>query len=125
MKPLTQWSVGRPELPDVRPSVREEVEEIDSTPPTRYATVYSSFFEGLAAATEGLRNFIEGRPGDARRRYLRRGDRSGPAQLLPPRAELRRDHGGGGAGDGLTLDELRSRSFVKILKARRRMSPRA
>ena len=43
----------------------------------------------------------EGRAGHARRRRVRRrGDRPGAPQLLPARAQLRRDHGRGGRGHG-------------------------
>ena len=68
-----------------------------SRPATPRSTRF--FLEGLEAASERLRNFVEqGRPGHARRRRLRRRrDRPGPAQLLPARHQLRRDHRRGGA----------------------------
>jgi len=89
--------------------------------PTRYAAVYSFFLEGLSAATERLRNFI---------------DKAGQATLV---ADVFDDAATGqgllnyflramncGAiteqealATGLTVEELRSRSFVKILKGRR------
>jgi citrate lyase beta subunit len=92
--------------------------------PTRYAAVYSFFIEGLAAATERLRNFI---------------DKAGQATLV---GDVFDDAATGqgllnyfiralncGAiteeealATGLTLEELRSRSFVKIMKGRRESS---
>jgi citrate lyase beta subunit len=52
---------------------------------TRYAAVYAFFLESLDAASERLRNsrHRKGRPGDARRRGVRRrGDRTGPLNFL-------------------------------------------
>src|ERR1041385_7616075 len=89
--------------------------------PTRYAAVYSFFLEGLAAATERLRNFMEkvgqatlvgdvfddAATGQGLLNYFLRALNCGAiteGEALAP---------------GLTLDELRSRSFVKILKGRR------
>src|SRR5205814_10588527 len=89
--------------------------------PTRYAAVYSFFLESLPAATEWLRNFIE---------------KAGQATLV---SDVFDDAATGqgllnyflcamncGAiteaealATGLTVDELRSRSFVKILRGRR------
>jgi citrate lyase beta subunit len=89
--------------------------------PTRYAAVYAFFIEGLAAATERLSNFIQ---------------KSGQATLV---GDVFDDAATGqgllnyfiralncGAiteqealATGLTLDELRSRSFVRIMKGRR------
>ena len=89
--------------------------------PTRYAAVYSFFLEGLAAATERLRNFMEkagqatlvgdvfddAATGQGLLNYFIRGVNSG---ALTEQEAL---------ATGLTLDELRSRSFVKILQGRR------
>lgn len=89
--------------------------------PTRYAAVYSFFLEGLDAATERLRNFMEkagqatlvgdvfddAATGQGLLNYFIRGMNSG---ALTEQEAL---------ATGLTLDELRSRSFVKILKGRR------
>jgi len=90
--------------------------------PTRYAAVYAFFLEGLAAATERLRNFMEkagqatlvgdvfddAATGQGLLNYFLRGLNSGA---------LTEDEA---LATGLTLGELRSRSFVKILKGRRR-----
>jgi citrate lyase beta subunit len=90
--------------------------------PTRYAAVYSFFLEGLDAATERLRNFMEkagqatlvgdvfddAATGQGLLNYFLRGMNSG---ALTEEEAL---------ATGLTLDELRSRSFVKILRGRRR-----
>jgi citrate lyase beta subunit len=89
--------------------------------PTRYAAVYSFFLEGLAPATERLRNFMDkagqatlvgdvfddAATGQGLLNYFIRGMNSG---ALSEEEAL---------ATGLTLDELRSRSFVKILKGRR------
>jgi citrate lyase beta subunit len=89
--------------------------------PTRYAAVYSFFLEGLGAATERLRNFMEkagqatlvgdvfddAATGQGLLNYFIRGVNSG---ALTEEEAL---------ATGLTLDELRSRSFVKILEGRR------
>ena len=89
--------------------------------PTRYAAVYSFFLEGLDAATERLRNFMDkaGRAtlvgdvfddaatGQGLLNVFIRGMNSGAITEEEALAT------------GLTLDELRSRSFVKILKGRR------
>ncbi|HEX8170332.1 MAG TPA: phosphoenolpyruvate kinase [Thermoanaerobaculia bacterium] len=89
--------------------------------PTRYAAVYSFFLEGLAAATERLRNFMEkagqatlvgdvfddAATGQGLLNYFIRGMNSG---ALTEEEAL---------ATGLTLEELRSRSFVKILQGRR------
>jgi hypothetical protein len=88
--------------------------------PTRYAAVYSFFLGGLAAATERLRNFMEkagqatlvgdvfddAATGQGLLNYFLRGMNSG---ALTEEEAL---------ATGLTLEELRSRSFVKILKTR-------
>ena len=89
--------------------------------PTRYATVYAFFLEGLAPATERLRNFMDkagqatlvgdvfddAATGQGLLNYFIRGINSG---ALTEEEAL---------ATGLTLEELRSRSFVKILKGRR------
>lgn len=89
--------------------------------PTRYAAVYSFFLGGLSAATERLRNFMEkagqatlvgdvfddAATGQGLLNYFLRGMNSG---ALTEQEAL---------ATGLTLDELRSRSFVKILAGRR------
>jgi citrate lyase beta subunit len=89
--------------------------------PTRYAAVYSFFLENLPAATERLRNFI---------------DKAGQATLVGDVFDdaatgqgllnyfLRALNCGAiteqeALATGLTLEELRSRSFVKILQGRR------
>ncbi|HEX7807210.1 MAG TPA: phosphoenolpyruvate kinase [Thermoanaerobaculia bacterium] len=90
--------------------------------PTRYASVYSFFLGGLTAATERLRNFMEkagqatlvgdvfddAATGQGLLNYFLRGMNSG---ALTEQEAL---------ATGLTLDELRSRSFVKILAGRRK-----
>jgi citrate lyase beta subunit len=89
--------------------------------PTRYAAVYAFFLTSLAAATERLRNFMEkagqatlvgdvfddAATGQGLLNYFIRGINSG---ALTEEEAL---------ATGLTLDELRSRSFVKILAGRR------
>jgi citrate lyase beta subunit len=89
--------------------------------PTRYAAVYAFFLEGLVPATDRLRNFMEkagqatlvgdvfddAATGQGLLNYFIRGMNSG---ALTEEEAL---------ATGLTLDELRSRSFVKILKGRR------
>ena len=88
--------------------------------PTRFAAVYAFFLEGLGAATERLRNFMEkagqatlvgdvfddAATGQGLLNYFLRGMNSG---ALTEEEAL---------ATGLTLEELRSRSFVKILKSR-------
>jgi len=88
--------------------------------PTRYAAVYSFFLEGLAAATERLRNFIQkagqatlvgdvfddAATGQGLLNYFLRAMNCGAITEQEALAS------------GLTLEELRSRSFVKILKGR-------
>jgi citrate lyase beta subunit len=90
--------------------------------PTRYAAVYSFFLSGLAPATERLRNFMDkagqatlvgdvfddAATGQGLLNYFIRGMNSG---ALTEEEAL---------ATGLTLEELRSRSFVKILQGRRR-----
>lgn len=89
--------------------------------PTRYAAVYSFFLEGLEPATTRLRNFMEkagqatavgdvfddAATGQGLLNYFIRGMNSG---ALTEEEAL---------ATGLTIEELRSRSFVKILKGRR------
>jgi citrate lyase beta subunit len=89
--------------------------------PTRYAAVYDFFLSGLTAATERLRNFMEkagqatlvgdvfddAATGQGLLNYFLRGMNSG---ALTEEEAL---------ATGLTLEELRSRSFVKILAGRR------
>ena len=89
--------------------------------PTRYAAVYAFFLESLAPASERLKNFVEkaakatlvgdvfddAATGQGLLNYFIRGINSGA---------LTEDEA---LATGLTLDELRSRSFVKILQGRR------
>ena len=89
--------------------------------PTRYAAVYSFFLESLGPATERLRNFMQkagqatlvgdvfddAATGQGLLNYFLRGLNCG---ALTHEEAL---------ATGLTLDELRSRSFVKIMKGRR------
>ena len=89
--------------------------------PTRYAAVYSFFLESLGAATDRLRNFIQkagqatlvgdvfddAATGQGLLNYFLRGLNCG---ALTQEEAL---------ATGLTLEELRSRSFVKIMKGRR------
>src|SRR5438309_6029359 len=89
--------------------------------PTRYAAVYSFFLEGLSAATERLHNFIE-KAGQATLVGDVFDDAATGQGLL--NYFLRALNCGAiteeeALATGLTLDELRSRSFVKILKGRR------
>jgi citrate lyase beta subunit len=88
--------------------------------PTRYAAVYAFFIEGLTAATERLRNFIDkagqatlvgdvfddAATGQGLLNYFLRGVNCG---AITEEEAL---------GTGLTLDELRTRSFMKIMKGR-------
>jgi citrate lyase beta subunit len=89
--------------------------------PTRYAAVYSFFLEGLHAATERLHAFIaksgqatlvgdvfdDAATGQGLLNYFLRALNCGAITEEEALAT------------GLTLDELRSRSFVKIMKGRR------
>jgi citrate lyase beta subunit len=89
--------------------------------PTRYAAVYSFFLDSLAAATERLRNFIE-KAGQATLVGDVFDDAATGQGLL--NYFLRAMNCGAiteseALDTGLTLDELRSRSFVKIMKGRR------
>jgi len=92
--------------------------------PSRYATVYGFFLEGLDAASERLRNFVQkaaqatlvgevfddAATGQGLLSYFLRATNCGA--ITEDEAI---------AMSGLTLDELRSRSFVKILENRRRI----
>jgi citrate lyase beta subunit len=89
--------------------------------PTRYAAVFSFFLDGLGAATERLRNFIQ-KAGQATLVGDVFDDAATGQGLL--NYFLRALNCGAITEDealatGLTLDELRSRSFVKILRGRR------
>jgi len=89
--------------------------------PTRYAAVYSFFIEGLAPATERLSNFIQkagqatlvgdvfddAATGQGLLNYFIRALNCGAITEQEALAT------------GLSLDELRSRSFVKIMRGRR------
>jgi hypothetical protein len=89
--------------------------------PTRYAALYSFFLDSLAPATDRLRNFMEkagqatlvgdvfddAATGQGLLNYFIRGINSGALTTEEALAT------------GLTLNELRTRSFVKILKGRR------
>ena len=89
---------------------------------TRYAAVYAFFLESLDAASERLRNFIakaaqatlvgevfdDAATGQGLLNFFLRAVNCGAVR-----------EGEIGALTGLTLDELRSGSFVKIVKARR------
>lgn len=89
---------------------------------TRYAAVHSFFIEGLEAASERLRHFMESAAqaslsgdimddaatGQGLLNYFLRGLSCGA--ITPEEAEA----------TGLTLDEIRSRSFLKILRERSR-----
>ena len=90
--------------------------------PSRYAAVYSFFHEALPAATARLRNFVEkaaqatlvgdvfddAATGQGLLNYFLRGINSG--------AFTEDDVS---SSTGLTLEELRTRSFAKILELRR------
>ena len=89
--------------------------------PTRYAAVFSFFLDGLSAATERLRNFIQ-KAGQATLVGDVFDDAATGQGLL--NYFLRALNCGAITEDealatGLTLGELRSRSFVKILRGRR------
>jgi citrate lyase beta subunit len=95
--------------------------------PSRYGAVYAFFLEGLDAASTRLRNFVEkaaqatlvgdvfddAATGQGLLTYFLRPLNSGAITEQEAVGK-----------SGLTLDELRSRSFVEILK-RRRLSPRS
>lgn len=89
---------------------------------TRYAAVFAFFMSGLEPASERLRNFVEkaaqatlvgavfddAATGQGLLNYFLRGINSG---AVTEAETMQRT--------GLTLDELRSRSFVKIMQGRR------
>ena len=89
--------------------------------PTRYAAVYAFFLDGLEAAADRLRNFVakaakatligdifdDAATGQGLLNFFLRAINCGA--ISPEEAHRR---------TGLTLDELRSGSFVKILKGR-------
>jgi hypothetical protein len=89
--------------------------------PTRYAAVYAFFLESLPAASERLTNFIakaaqatlvgdvfdDAATGQGLLNFFLRGIACG---AIPEEEVL---------ATGITLDELRGRSFVRILKNRR------
>ena len=90
--------------------------------PTRYAAVIAFFLDGLPAATERLRNFVEkaaratlvgdvfddAATGQGLLNFFLRGLACGALTEAEALAT------------GLTIDEYRSRSFARILKNRRR-----
>ncbi|MEZ4365732.1 MAG: hypothetical protein R2939_05530 [Kofleriaceae bacterium] len=92
--------------------------------PTRYGAVYGFFLEGLAAASERLKNFVEkaaqatlvgdvfddAATGQGLLNYFLRGIACGAVQEDEALAT------------GLSLEEIRGRSFVKILDGRRAKS---
>jgi len=94
--------------------------------PTRYAAVYSFFLESLYAATERLRNFMQkagqatlvgdvfddAATGQGLLNYFLRALNCGAITEEEAMAT------------GLTLEEFRSRSFVKILRGRREAAAR-
>jgi hypothetical protein len=89
--------------------------------PSRYAAVYSFFLEGLAAASERLKNFVQkaaqatlvgdvfddAATGQGLLNYFLRAMNCG-AITEQEAVDM----------SGLSLEELRSRSFVSILKSR-------
>ena len=90
--------------------------------PTRYAAVYTFFLEGLDAAAERLSNFVgkaaqatlvgevfdDAATGQGLLNYFLRAINCGAVSEADAARRT-----------GLTLDELRGRSFLKILQARR------
>jgi citrate lyase beta subunit len=94
--------------------------------PSRYAAVYAFFLEGLDAASERLTNFVkkaaqatlvgdvfdDAATGQGLLNYFLRAMNCG---AITEQEAVEKS--------GLTLDELRSRSFVKILKGRRGAAP--
>jgi citrate lyase beta subunit len=94
--------------------------------PTRYAAVYSFFFEGLEAASDRLRNFVQkaaqatlvgdvfddAATGQGLLNYFLRAMNCG---AITEQEAVEKS--------GLTLEELRSRSFVKILRGRTSTRP--
>ncbi len=91
--------------------------------PTRYAAVYAFFLEGLDAGVRAAARTSSTRPAQATLVGDVFDDAATGQGLLNYflRAhQLRRDHRGrGGARTGLTLEELRGRSFLRILERRR------
>jgi citrate lyase beta subunit len=93
--------------------------------PTRYAAVYAFFLEGLDAASDRLRNFVEkaaqatllgevfddAATGQGLLNYFLRAMNCG---AITEEEAVRRS--------GVTVEELRGRSFVKILATRRRQT---
>jgi citrate lyase beta subunit len=91
--------------------------------PVRYAAAFAFFLEGLPAATERLRNFVEkaaqatlvgdvfddAATGQGLLNYFLRALSAGAIAL----ADVEKT--------GLTADEVRGKSFVRILEARRRL----
>src|SRR5206468_7687399 len=88
--------------------------------PTRYAALYAFFLEGLEAASARLRNFVEkagqatlvgevfddAATGQGLLNYFLRAQSGGAIEM----AEV--------AATGLTLEEIQTRSFAKILELR-------
>ena len=95
--------------------------------PTRYGAVYGFFLEGLAAASQRLKNFIDkaaqatlvgdvfddAATGQGLLNYFLRGISCGAVREEEATAT------------GLTLEEIRGRSFVKILEGRRKAAAAA
>ena len=93
--------------------------------PSRYAAVYAFFLEGLGAASERLKNFVQkaaqatlvgdvfddAATGQGLLNYFLRAMNCG---AISEREAIEKS--------GLTLEELRSRSFVKILNERKGLS---
>ncbi len=93
--------------------------------PTRYATVIAFFLEGLPAASERLKNFVQkaaqatlvgdvfddAATGQGLLNFFLRGINSGAITEEEALAT------------GLTLDEIRGRSFAKIMESRRKGTP--
>jgi citrate lyase beta subunit len=94
--------------------------------PTRYAAVYGFFLEGLAPASHRLKNFVDkaaqatlvgdvfddAATGQGLLNYFLRGISCGA---------VREDEA---LATGLSLEEIRGRSFVKILEGRKTQEPR-
>jgi citrate lyase beta subunit len=93
--------------------------------PTRYGAVYGFFLEGLAAASDRLKNFVgkaaqatlvgdvfdDAATGQGLLNYFLRGIACGAVTEEEALAT------------GLTLEEIRAKSFVKIMAARRAIKP--
>jgi citrate lyase beta subunit len=119
------WSAWRLHADDVRHSlVNGFYQGWDLHPaqlPTRYGAVYGFFLEGLAAASERLKNFVEkaaqatlvgdvfddAATGQGLLNFFLRGISCGAVKDEEALAT------------GLSLEEIRTRSFVKILAGRR------